>query len=348
MARTRRKTQEEKTTINRQDFIDALTKVKPGLANKEIMEQSTHFIFDDDKIWTYNDQITIMQPFQSGLTGAVKAESFYKLLNKITDEEISITEEDKGQVKISGKKIKAVIKIDPEVKIDPIQIPGTNSKKWEKLPENFHEAIAFCSFSASRNMIRPELTCLYIADGFCIGCDTFKGTQYKLDSKLSQEFLLPATAAVHLANYNPYKIIADAGWLHFINKEKTTFSCRTYPDEEYPEKIWEFFEVEGDEISLPEDFRSAIERAEILLTADFDLDRIVSLVIEEDEIICRGEGDTGWIEERADIKYDGEKIDINVHPILLADILKHLQTVVVGDRLMFEGENFKHAFCLSM
>ena len=33
--------------INRQQLTDALAKVKPGLVNNEMIEQSTHFIFDD-------------------------------------------------------------------------------------------------------------------------------------------------------------------------------------------------------------------------------------------------------------------------------------------------------------
>jgi len=352
MARRRSvKTENEKTEsmkINTKHLIDALTKVKPGLANKELIEQSTHFIFDNNKVWTYNDRITIMQHFESGLVGAIEANSFYKLLGKIPDEEISMTCEE-GKVKLSGKKIKANIKIDPNIKIQPIPVPGINSKQWEELPDNFDDAIAFSAFSASHNMIRPELTCLFVKDGFCIGCDTFRGTKYKLSSKLEQAFLLPASAAVYLAKYNPYKILVDneGGWLHFINKEKTTFSCRTY-NEEYPEQIWNFFEVEGEEIVLPADFIDAVSRAEVLLTADFDLDRIVTLTIENNEIVCASQGDYGDFEEKAEIKYDGDKLEINVHPILLAEILKHLQTVIIGDRLLFKGENFVHGICLSM
>ena len=342
-----RKTEKTPTIINRQDFIDALTKVKPGLANKEIVEQSTHFLFDDDKIWTYNDQITIMQKFDSGLIGAVKADSFFKLLNKLPDEQISVSAEE-GKIKIlAGEKIKANIKIDPDIKINPIPVPGTNSKKWEKLPDNFDKAIAFSSFSASRNFIRPELTCLYVTGEYVIGCDTFRGTKYKLSSKMEQEFLLPAMAGKELSNYNPYKVISDEGWLHFVNKENTTFSCRTYPDETYPEQIWEFFKVEGEEVVLPVDFLDAIARAEVLLTADFDLDRIVSLVIENNQILCFSEGDYGDFEESAKIKYQGLKLDVKVHPVLLSEILKHLQTVVIGERLLFKGENFLHAICLS-
>ena len=347
MARTRRTPKtEESNKINVKDFIDALTKVKPGLANKEIVEQSTHFIFDIDKIWTYNDQISIMQNFDSGLTGAVKADSFFKLLTKISDEEISMSEE-KGKIKFFGAKFKANIKIDPDIKIQPIPVPGINSKQWEELPENFDKAIAFSAFSCSRNMLRPELTCLLIEDGYCIGCDTFRGTKYKLSSKMDQEFLLPATAAVELAKYNPYKVISEEGWLHFINKEKTTFSCRTY-DEEYPKQIWDFFKVKGEEVILPTDFLDAIDRAETALTADFDLDRIVSLIIEDNKIICRGKGDyIDSYEEEADISYSGEKLDIKVHPILLGEILKHLSTMIIGDRLLFKDENFEHGICLS-
>lgn len=350
MERTRRQPKEQETKtikINRQNFIDALAKVRPGLAKKELIEQTIHFIFDNDKIWAYNDQITIMQPFESGLMGAVKADSFYKLLDKIPDNEISISSEN-GKIELKGKKIKANIKIDPDIKIQPIPIPEIDSEQWEELPENFHEAIAFSAFSASQNMNRPELTCLYITGEYVIGCDSFRGTKYKLKSKMKQEFLLPATAAVHLANYSPNKVIAEEGWLHFMNKEETIFSCRTLaPDTKYPETVWTLFEVEGEEIILPEDFLAAIGRAEILLTADFDLDRTISLIMENNQIVCRGEGDNGWIEESGDIKYNGEKLDIKVHPVLLSEILKHLQKVIVGERLLFVGDSFEHGICLS-
>ena len=390
MARQRKVVTEEpeakSNKINRQAFINALSKVKPGLSSKEIIEHSTHFIFDNDKIWTYNDQITIMQKFDSGLTGAVKADSFFKLLDRIPDEEISI-ELEEGKVKISGKKIKAHIKIDPDVKITPIQVPAINSKRWETLPDNFDKAISFAAFSCSKNMIRPELTCLLIEKGFCIGCDTFRGTKYTLSSTMEQEFLLPAMAGKELSNYNPHKVIFDeeGGWLHFINreimseekegcngecccgggcsedsecdksececdkekeKELTTFSCRTYPDK-YPEQIWGFFEVDGEEIVLPEGFVDAVARAEVLISADFDLDRIVTLVIEDNKVVCSSEGAYGDFEETAEVEYNGPKLDVKVHPVLLSEILKHLTTVVIGDRLLFKGEGFSHGICLS-
>ncbi len=51
--------------IKREELMDVLVRVKPGLANSEIIEQSTHFIFDKDTIRTYNDKITITHSFKS-------------------------------------------------------------------------------------------------------------------------------------------------------------------------------------------------------------------------------------------------------------------------------------------
>ena len=41
--------------INRSKLLDILQIIKPGLANKEIVEQSTHFIFSGENISTYNE-----------------------------------------------------------------------------------------------------------------------------------------------------------------------------------------------------------------------------------------------------------------------------------------------------
>jgi len=333
--------------INRQELIDSLTKVKPGLAQKEIIEQSSHFIFEEDRIWTYNDQIAISQEFKSGLAGAVKADEFYKLLNKLNDEELEVSIQD-GQFSIQGKTITANIKIDPDIKLQPIQAPGINSKDWQELPEDFTKSIALCIFSASRNMIRPELTCLYVTKNTILSTDSFRATKKTMLSEVKGDFLIPATSAKELTKYNVYKIYTeDKGWLHFTNKEHTMFSCRTFADVKYPEKIWDFFDVKGEEIKLPENFESVIDRVSTLVTADFDLDRFVDLSIKGNNLICSGKGPHGSVSEKIGVDYSGEAISVKVHPQFLAEIVKQLNSVTIGERLLFQGENFEHAVCLS-
>ena len=48
--------------INKQQFIEALELVKPGLAAKEIIEQSTSFVFRAGQVITYNDEVAVHAP----------------------------------------------------------------------------------------------------------------------------------------------------------------------------------------------------------------------------------------------------------------------------------------------
>ena len=45
--------------INKKELQEALERVKPGLASRELIEQSTSFAFMRDRVVTYNDEISI-------------------------------------------------------------------------------------------------------------------------------------------------------------------------------------------------------------------------------------------------------------------------------------------------
>lgn len=339
--------------INRLELLSALREVQPGLSNKEIIEQSSSFIFNDTSIWSYNDQISINHNFATGLKGAVKADKFMKLLEKIPNDELEIKEV-KGKLKIQANKLKATIKIDTDVKLMPIKVPKTSSKKWKELPNNFNEGISFCAFSASKNMIRPELTCLWIEEDKITSVDGFRGTVFNLTSDIDQDFLLPAGPAVELAKYNPEKAVVENGWIHFMNDQETTFSIRTYADIEYPETE-KYFEGTGAEVELPEGFIDVIQRASTLLSDDFDLDRFVSLIITEDKIVCKGEGNSGWVQEEKEIEYDGENIDVKIHPVMISEVLKYNRNIIIDngeesglEKILFKNDKFSHMICLSI
>lgn len=342
----RRRKENTENVISRNKLIDVLKKIKPGLANNEIIEQSTHFIFEKDFIRTYNDNVAISQKMKIGLKGAVKAVEFYNLLSKMTDDELEI-KQTKDAFIITGKRIKASIKIDSDIKIQSVEVPGINAKAWKNLPENFEEAIKLGLFSVSKNMNVPEFTCLWATEKNMFSCDGYRGTKQTMNSSFSEDFLLPAIAAKDLKEYSVQKVLQTKGWLHFTNKEKTVFSCRTYAERTYPSTIRDFFKVKGTKINLPEDFGDVVGRIQTLVTADFDLDRLVELSIEDDVLTCTGKGLHGSVSEKIDIDYDGKTIEVKVHPGFLMEILKQLNSMTIGDRLLFKGKNFEHAICLS-
>ncbi|GAG03362.1 unnamed protein product, partial [marine sediment metagenome] len=46
----------------RKDLLEALDKVQPGVDMQEVIEQSSSIVFDDDHLYSYNDEISISAP----------------------------------------------------------------------------------------------------------------------------------------------------------------------------------------------------------------------------------------------------------------------------------------------
>ena len=165
--------------INIKEFLKVLSAVKPALANKEILEQSTNFIFLDENVITYNDEIMISHPFESDFAGAVHAENLYSLLSKIKEEGVEV-EQVENELLFSGikTKFKSGIVCETEIKlpISEIKIPD----RMRKIPDGFLEAIKFTSVSVSQDASRPELTCIHFTSEYIESCDNFRLTRYQL------------------------------------------------------------------------------------------------------------------------------------------------------------------------
>ena len=69
--------------IKRAELLSTLTALRPGLASKEIIEQSTSFIFSDGRVVTYNDEVAVQHPVDLDIIGAVQGKELFALLNKL-------------------------------------------------------------------------------------------------------------------------------------------------------------------------------------------------------------------------------------------------------------------------
>ena len=76
--------------ISRVELLEALEKVKPGLANKELIEQSTSFAFIGDRVVTYNDEISVSHTVKGleNMRGAIKAKTLYEFLARVKDRKL--------------------------------------------------------------------------------------------------------------------------------------------------------------------------------------------------------------------------------------------------------------------
>ena len=328
-------------------LIKILSEVVPGLAAKEMIEQSTCFIFQDSKVTTYNDMISVSAPLDiKGVVGAVPAQQLYNLLGKVVEKEIDLIGQD-DHLLVKGKSFKAKIKMNIDIVLPVLTLNEDIS--WHILPDKFINAVKFCLFSVSKDMTRTVLTALHIKDNIVESCDNVRLTQWDLNKKLFESsVLLPFSSAVALIKYNPVDAGISDGWIHFRMKDNIVFSCRVY-EGVFPNVNFILDIEDKQEIVFPANTSDILDRASVLAESDLTGDKVVQIEIQENEMKVTGVGPMGEIEEKVRVRTQGHyKFESN--PLFLQEILSHLRTAEVakdGSKLKFIGDNFVHVLALS-
>lgn len=327
--------------INKNDFKKALENVKPGLASKEVIEQTTSFAFISDRVVTYNDEISISHPVEGlEITGAVKAEEMYSLLSKLKGDEIEMEIED-NQILITSGSSKAGLILQSEIKL-PLEEIGEKSK-WKKLPEDFLNNLKFVVGGCSSDSSRPILQCVNFAEGgVYASSDNLSITLSRGEELPFSDFLLPQHTCAQVIKFEPIKISkGDGGWIHFQNAEKTTMSCRLF-EEKFP-NVLPLLKIEGEKIIFPEDIEEIIDRAHVFAKRDSYLDESIAISITKKTITIKGESETGWFEESKKTEYDGKPINFCINPYLARRILSKSNECILNSRsIKFEGENWEY------
>jgi DNA polymerase III sliding clamp (beta) subunit (PCNA family) len=331
---------------NRNELIAALEAVKPGIASKELIEQSTAFVFQAGRVYTYNDMIAVSHPCPPGLAGAVQSKELHALLKRSADDELEITTTE-TEMLVRGKRNKAGIALQAEITL-PIAEVGTK-KTWTALPEGFAAAVKFVLFSASDDMTKPWSTAVHINGHTIETCDNFRLTRYLLQvekgkpSKLNTDVLIPALACAVLVGYAPTHYSIDDQWAHFMNKQGTEFSCRIVADKfpdlsPFVDRKWEH------EIEFHADTAAILDRACVFL-ADKNVHPTVSIKVASGRMIVAAKGAAGWFEETVRVTASKTEFEFVIDPQALKDMLPLLKDCELSDDgsvLKFEGEAFIH------
>ena len=332
--------------INKKELQEALSIVKPGLSNKEMIEQSTSFAFIKGKVITYNDEISISHPIEGiDIEGAIQAEELYGLLGKLKQDEIDISIKG-NELILQAEKIKAGVSLQEKITL-PLMDDIKEISEWKELPPDFIEAMKFTIGSCSNDMSQPVLTCLHInKNGYIESSDNFRLVKFVLKEEiLIDTFLLPVTSVIQVIKLNPVKIAEGKGWVHFQTEEKTIISCRILEDK-YPNTL-KFYDVQGMTFDFPKTTLEALERASVFAKRDYFLDESIEIHIENKKLIIKSKSDSGWFEEKLNIRYTGKPIIFVVTPHLLKDILIKTNTCVLNEKMIkFEGSNWQYVSSL--
>ena len=329
--------------INKAELQNALEKVKPGLAGKELIEQSTCFSFIDDRVVTYNDEISISHPIEGlDIKGAVKAQALYAFLNKVKKEEIDI-EHEKNQIIIKAGRSKAGLIFEKEILL-PLDEEIGKVNIWHDMPEGMKDALKLCYPSCSKDMSNPVLTCIHVYKNIVEASDSYQIIQCKLKGKgVVEDFLIPATAIRELIRYDITQLADGDGWVHFKTEDDTIFSARTI-EGKYPSTT-SHLKMEGTEFAFPKNITRILEKANVFSRSDFSTSDISLVTIEIKNKIVKisAKNEYGWFEEKGKVDYEGPSIKFVTGVEFLIDIFGKLKTCILGEgKIGFTGENWKH------
>ena len=329
--------------IEREELKQALETVKPGLANKEIILQTTSFAFMDGDVVTYNDKISMRHPVKGlDLEGAIKADELYQLLGKLKAKELTL-EVSENEVLIKSAKSSAGLKLTEQISLPLDEIDEIG--KMKTLPIDFLPAIASAVQSTTKDMSMAILTCISI-DGYNLdSSDNSRISRVILENEMPVDaFLLPNDVVPLILKMKATKIALTDSWVHFGNDEGTLLSARIFADI-FPD-LSKFFKMQKPiKIQLPEELAEMLDRAAVFSKREHFLDELVTIQIEPKKLKVKGESDTGWYAEVAKLKYEGEVISFEITPFVLQGILekgKEMQYSSKQSMIKFETENWQY------
>lgn len=330
------------TRINREEFLRQLESVSPGLSAKDIVEQSSCFVFRAKEVMSYNDEVACRgSSLLEGIEGAVKAEKLLELLRKLPENEIEIRAEG-GELLVIGKSRKAGIRMEEEITlpIETLEIP----EKFRNLPEDFTEAVSIVQQCASEDQSSFEMTCIHLHSEWIEACDNFQLCRWPMQTGFKKSMLVRQSSLRHIVPLGVMKFAETSGWIHFKNTDGLILSCRKY-EEEYKD-FNKHLNIEGTPTRLPKALADATEKAAIFSAENGKNDRI-QVHLKAGRIRVRGEGTSGWYVEDKKIAYDGEEMKFLISPGLLTELTKkHEECTIIPGRLQVKGERYTYVACL--
>lgn len=302
--------------IDKKKLLFELECVMPGIATKETIEQATCFVFKNNTVMTYNDEIACQQTSSLPFEGAVKALPLISILRKLTEKEIDVSVVDENIV-IKGKRktINIIKEAGIKLPVNSIEKP----EKWKVLPDIFIKAISLVGPCASKDATKFVLTCVNITKHWVEACDGFQATRYLLDMDIKKSLLIRAVSIKYILSLDMIKYSETENWFHFKNAAGLILSCRKWT-EEFPD-ISDILKTKGTPIKFPTSIIKAIDKAQVFSLENVDENQI-DIIIDNGKLIVEGNGVSGKYRELSKIDFKRSYVAFKIEPAMLVNLIK--------------------------
>jgi len=327
--------------VNRQELLEQLDAVAPGLSSREVIEQSSCFVFQEGNLITYNDEVSCRQKTNLKFTGVVQAKPLVSILQKLAEESIELIPNE-SELVIVGKRRQAGIRMDKDVLLPLKNVD--KPKNWQPVPEGFTEAVSLVHECAGKDESQFWATCVNISPKWIEACDNFQLSRYKMVVGVSEAILVRSYAIKCLTVLDLKEFSVTESWIHFKNKTGLIVSCRKYI-EQYPD-LTELLKVKGTSTVLPKGLSDAAEKAEVFSSENTETNQVL-VELRPGKLRIKGIGVSGWYSESKKLAYKGEPLSFMVSPKLLSELCKRYhECEITKDRLKVNGGNYTYIACL--
>jgi len=327
--------------VNKSDLLTALESVQPGLTMRDVVEQSSCFVFRDEEVMTFNDEVACRRKSPLKIEGAVPAGPLLAILRKLPEEELDITLE-KGLLIVRGKGRKVSIRMQEEIALPIEKVEA--AEDWKPLHEDFSDAIYVNQQCVGKDESDYAATCIHIDKKFIEACDGSQAIRYKIKTKVRESMLVRGSSIKHIVSLDMTEFAETDSWIHFRNPTGLIFSCRR--DTQTYEPIDSILDVDGHNLTLPKGLAEAADRAEVFSAENADENEVL-VDINADRLRITGTGVSGKIVENKKINYDGEPIAFHIGPKLLVELVKRYNDCVVSPtKLMVDTGKFVYVAAL--
>ena len=327
--------------VNREQLLQQLESVMAGLSARDIIEQSSCFVFKDGAVITYNDEISCSHPCGLNIEGAVQAEPLVDILRKLKEETIDVEVGD-SELIIKGRRRSAGIRMEKEIVLPVENVE--RATKWKTIPEDFAEAVNVVKDCAGSDQSTPILTCIHIHPDRIEASDNYQVTRYKCKTGVVTPVLVKRDSIRNIVSLDVTKFAETSNWIHFRNRSKLVLSCRRY-EETFP-SLDALLNFKGERITLPKGLSEAVEKAQIF-SADNPDDNQIKIIIRTGKFRIRGEGGSGWFTEFTKTKYKGPAISFFISPELLVNLTTRHNECEIGEgRLKVDAGKFVYVTAL--
>ena len=288
-------------TFDRKRVLAELAAVMPGIdKDGSLIEGADTFQFSGGRVYSFNEEISasvesslfelevVQGDGEEELVTAecaIKADEFFKLLGKLTDDELEAERKETALI-MKGDSVKVELPVLPPKLVDKIEGLGVKTTWKKKLPPEFQEALRACLISGNDTSF----------DGICVdgedmlSADHSRINRFSLSAALDS-FWITTTAAQQLCRLDAlthYQV--GSRWVHFKSKpaEKggivVVFSTKRLRIENFPiEKIRsvvaEHVIKKGDtKLTFPPELKAAIDRASIF-AVDIESFNSIALIV---------------------------------------------------------------------